>query len=445
MRAATSSGVASASIRLLVSICLLAGSGLIVQGTASADETMSLAGDRPDTPAYTAAVGLSSLIKVKLLPTDKIDLKAVQSAGPIDNLRLLQAGDVELAIVPSVVGHTARLGIGSFEGDAPATGFRAIATLWRDALHLVLRADDVATGTIDDLLDMKDRKVFLGDAATGMMDANKLLLADLGLDAEQAFELAAVPSGDGLAAIKSGEVDAFSVTARPPGAHFDKMFEETALGLRLLDVTETQMTRANGNHWLWTPFVIPAATYPGQSEDVWTIALSNLLVVRADVAPDVVHAITKSIFENLDYLKRIDPIMDDLALDQALAGMTMPLHPGALRYYEEAGLIEKHAPDEGAGSQEVMPIGEDARQQDQAPPHQDRGREPGPIEESYPDADVAAELPDTGKGGPLVTTVPAPGPSPAADVDSPSLTIDGDQPADEPVPTEPSWRQRAIL
>ncbi|MGI9506954.1 MAG: TAXI family TRAP transporter solute-binding subunit [Geminicoccaceae bacterium] len=366
-----------------VLMSLLLGGGPVLAG-----DELALASGGADARTYAAAVGLSSLIKFELLPREKIDLRVLDSTGAIDNVHLLKTGDAELAILPSAIGHAARLGTGPFAGAAPATSFRAIATLWRDALHMVVREDDAATGTIDDLSDLKDGKVFLGEAETGMIDANRLLFADLGINADQAFELATLAEGDGVSAIKRGDVDAISVTAQPPEAMFDGAFNDDA-DLRLLDVTESQMNEVNGNHWLWTPYVIPAATYPGQDKDIGTIALSTQLVVRTDVDDDVVYAITKSIFENLDYLQRVDPSMADLSLDQAFAGMAMPLHRGALRYYEEAGLVPKTASDGEAPSQAPMPVRQDDRRPENAPL------------ERYPDADVAGDLP-LGVGGPLL-------------------------------------------
>lgn len=393
---------------------------LTAGGPLLAGETLTLASGRSDAPVHTAGVGLSSLIKFQLLPSKKIDLHVLETAGAVDNVRLLQSGEADLAILPSAVGHAARLGVGSFDGDRPETGFRAIATLWRDALHLVVRDEDVVTGTVDDLLKLEDRQLFTGEAASGMVDANRLLLADLGVETDHAGQHPSVVDGDGISAIRRGEVDGFSVTARPPDRMFDAIFDGTASGLRLLDVTESQMNRANGNHWLWTPYVIPAGTYPGQKEDIWTIALSNLLVVRADVDPDVVYAITKSMFENLDYLGRIDPLMADLGLETALAGMAMPLHPGALRYYDQAGLIPRAVSDDDAVSPGMTPV----RQKDERP---------GSMPERYPDADVAGDWP-TGAGGPLLRTTKPDG-EPAATSTRPAPRK----------PPEPHWRRRATL
>ncbi len=306
---------------------------------AIAGEQLILATGHVKDPAYTAGVGLASLIKFELQPVHKIDVQAVRSQGPVDNVRLMQSGAADLAILPSVTGHAAQASKGAFAGHVPELRLRAITTLWREALHLVVRDDDVSTGTIQDLLQLKNRKVFLGYEATGSVEANQLLLSGLGLDIDKTFDLSSPPDGDMIKAVKQGSLDAFSVTVSPAGPRFHDLGQVQLTGLKLLDITTDQMAKANGSHWLWTPYTIPATTYPGQDEDVSTVAHSNLLVVKADVPDETVYLITKSIFENLPYLKRVDPLLEELALAQALPGMSLPLHPGALRYFKEAGLI----------------------------------------------------------------------------------------------------------
>jgi TRAP transporter TAXI family solute receptor len=89
---------------------------------------------------------------------------------------------------------------------------------------------------------------------------------------------------------------------------------------------------------LWTRYVIPAGSYPGQTQDIRTIAQPNFLAVRADVDEDAVYRITKAIYENLPFLNGIHKATKAMALNKAIAGLPMPLHPGAARYYREAGL-----------------------------------------------------------------------------------------------------------
>jgi uncharacterized protein len=106
----------------------------------------------------------------------------------------------------------------------------------------------------------------------------------------------------------------------------------------LLSVTEEEAAKMDGGRNLWTPYVIAAGTYPGQTEDVTTIAQPNFLAVSADVDENHVYLLTKTIYENLPFLQAIHPATNVMNIDAAMSGLPMPLHPGAARYYQEVGL-----------------------------------------------------------------------------------------------------------
>jgi TRAP transporter TAXI family solute receptor len=89
---------------------------------------------------------------------------------------------------------------------------------------------------------------------------------------------------------------------------------------------------------LWNPYRIPAGTYPGQTDDLMTIAQPNFLAVRADLPEEHVYKITKTIYENLGFLQAIHKATNAMSLEKALEGLPLPLHPGAARYFREAGL-----------------------------------------------------------------------------------------------------------
>ena len=363
---------------------------------ALAGEQFVLATGQPQAPAYAAGIGIASLVKFELSPRYKIDLQAITSSGPVDNVQLMRKTVADLAILPSATGYAARAGIGSFAGQAPEHRLRAIATLWRDALHLVVRDDKASSGTIEDFLRLEGRKVFLGGKATSAVDANHLLISAFGLDIDKAFEASPLPDNDAVNAIIEGNLDAFSIMSKPPSPMFRDLSESNATTLKFLDITGDQMIAANGSHWLWTPYTIPAATYPGQTNDIATMAHSTLLVANADLSEDIVYLITRSIFENLPYLHRVDPVLSGLTMDQALFGMSLPLHPGALRYFKETGFIP------GASAP-----------QDASDPHTPhRDDEPSNLDSTgYPNADVA-DKGSTANGGPRPNDA-APGPSAA--------------------------------
>jgi TRAP transporter TAXI family solute receptor len=94
----------------------------------------------------------------------------------------------------------------------------------------------------------------------------------------------------------------------------------------------------DGGRNLWVPYTIAAGTYPGQTDDVTTIAQPNFLAVNASVNEEHVYLLTKAMYENLPFLQAIHPATKAMAIENAMGGLPAPLHPGAARFYTEMGL-----------------------------------------------------------------------------------------------------------
>ena len=94
---------------------------------------------------------------------------------------------------------------------------------------------------------------------------------------------------------------------------------------------------------VWNFYDLPPGTYPGQEETITTAASSNVLVARDDVPEEIVYNLTKLLWENLPVLQEIHAATNSMSIENALQGIPLPLHRGALRYYKEQGLdIPKH-------------------------------------------------------------------------------------------------------
>ena len=106
----------------------------------------------------------------------------------------------------------------------------------------------------------------------------------------------------------------------------------------VLDVTADELAKMDGGRELWVPYKIAAGTYPGQNKDINTIAQPNFLAVNANVDENHVYMLTKTMFENLGFLQAIHPATKEMTIETALAGLPLPLHPGAARYFTEAGV-----------------------------------------------------------------------------------------------------------
>ena len=99
----------------------------------------------------------------------------------------------------------------------------------------------------------------------------------------------------------------------------------------------------NAGRNLWTPFTIKAGTYPGQNKDINTIAQPNFLAVNDSVSEEHVYLLTKALYENLPFLQAIHKATKAMDIKSAMAGLPVPLHSGAAKYYKEVGLeIPEH-------------------------------------------------------------------------------------------------------
>ena len=186
---------------------------------ASAGDGFMLATGRATGKSFAVGVGISSLAKVKLMPTHKMDVSAVESKGFVHNIRMLQNDEAQFAVLQAMFGHFARTGTGTFAGEEPDDKIRAIAMLWRDADHFVIDKTYEKTGTIADLDQLKGMPVSMGVDGPGPIESNRLLLSHLGIDVDSAFNLAYLNYQQSSDALSRGEIKAMSTPIRPPAPH----------------------------------------------------------------------------------------------------------------------------------------------------------------------------------------------------------------------------------
>lgn len=286
---------------------------------------------------HQGGVSLSALIKIKLLPTEQIDLTTSNSWGSLDNIARLADRTSDFAIVQSLLGHYARTGEDIASDFGPQADLRAVTMLWPNVEHFIIRKNLAATGTIDDFLRLAGKRVSLGRERSAIL-SNRVLLGNLGLDVDNDIEQALLSFRPSVAAFRNGEIDGLSLPASTPVPAFTELMAQLGSEALLLSWTEEQRRRADNGLGLWSSLTLPANTYEAQSEPFETVAQPNFLAVRADVDDETVYAITKTIFENLDFLARLHTPFEFLSRENAVVGLPVPLHPGAKRYFDEIGV-----------------------------------------------------------------------------------------------------------
>ncbi len=287
---------------------------------------------------YPVGVALSTLIKVKLEPSQKIGMSAISSAGSGENVRLIREGEAQFAILQGLFGYYAATGTGPLEEAGPQEHLRSVTMLWQNVEQFVVAADAAPTGTIEDMVALKGEGMALGRQNSGTIGSNATILSGFGVDIESDYELVFAGYGPSAEALQNGQVKGIGTPAGVPTGAISQLMAAAGDSVTMLNFTEEQVAQADGGRGLWTPYTIPAGTYPGQDADINTIAQPNFLATHADIPEENVYQITKTIYENLPFLQAIHPATKAMAIEQAIAGLPVPLHPGAVRYYQEVGI-----------------------------------------------------------------------------------------------------------
>lgn len=287
---------------------------------------------------YPVGVALATLTKVKLEPKQKISLSAISSAGSGENVKLLRENEAQFAILQGLYGAWAWNGTGRVKDSGPQKYLRAVTMLWQNVEHFSIKSDHVKTGTVSDLAGIKGKKFSIGKRNSGTEGSGRHVLGGLGIDPDKTFDIAYMGYGPSADAMQNGTIEGMNIPAGPPVGAITRAFAALGKDITVLDFTDEQMAQANGGLTLWTRFVIPANTYPGQDKPINTIAQPNFLAVRDDVDEEAVYKIVKTIYENLPFLQNIHKATKAMKLESAIAGLPVPLHPGAARYYREQGI-----------------------------------------------------------------------------------------------------------
>ncbi len=313
--------VAAAAVSLSASV---QAEGNYVMGTATTGGTY-----------YPVGVAISTLVKVKLEPQTNISVSAISSAGSGENLKLMDEGQIQFGILQGLYGAYAWNGTGPVP--KAYKNLRSVSMLWQNVEHFVVRNSMVETGTISDMTNLYNESFSIGARNSGTEGSGRFILGKVGIDLEQ-VDIAYLGYGPSADAMQNGNIDGMNIPAGVPASAVTRAYANLGDEITTLDFTEEQLAQVNSDFELWTPYTIPAGTYPNQDKDINTIAQPNIMAARADVSEEDVYQITKTIYANLPFLNNIHPATKAMALEKAIAGLPMPLHPGAARFYREQGL-----------------------------------------------------------------------------------------------------------
>ncbi len=258
---------------------------------------------------------------------------AQATQGSVENVQAVGSGRLESALAQSDVALGAFSGSGLFKGKPPIKSLRAIAALFPESVHLVVKAD----GPITEVKDLRGKRVGLGEKESGTLVDAKLILEAAGI-AEKDVKGDYRNLSLAAAGLSRDELDAFFLFGGYPVPAISELASTTAT--RLVPIGGEMADRLTHKYSFFTADTIPAGTYSGIDKATPTIGTRALWVVSADVPDDLVYSISQSLWHagNRHILDQGHPMGQRIRLDSALQGVVIPLHPGAERFYKQAGL-----------------------------------------------------------------------------------------------------------
>lgn len=260
---------------------------------------------------------------------------APSTGGSIANLNSIRSGGLNFGTVQSDWQFHALKGTSNFEAAGPYEELRSVFSLHSDIFTLVVRADaDIKT--FDDL---KGKRVNVGNPGSGQRATMLTLMKEKGMTLSD-FKLAGeLKSSEQSQALCDNKVDAFVMVAGHPVANVKEATSTCAT--HIIDVTGPSIDKLIADYPYYSEANIPGGMYEGTPNDVTTYGLKATLVVSTDTSDNVVYNMVKAVFENFDRFKRLHPAFSALNPEEMItAGLSAPLHDGAVTYYKERGWIK---------------------------------------------------------------------------------------------------------
>ena len=277
---------------------------------------------------YPIGVGLSQLYS-NGIEGSKTSVQATKAS--VENLNLLESGRGELALALGDSVGDAWAGVEEAGFKAPLKKLRAIAGTYPNYIQIVASKES----GIKTLADLKGKTISVGAPKSGTELNARAIFKAAGLSYDDMAKVEFLPYAESVELIKNRQLDA---TLQSSGLGMAAI-RDLAATLPITFVAVPADVTAKIGNAAYQAASIPAGTYDGQDAEVPTVAITNILVSHEGVSEEVAYQMTKLMFDNLERLGNAHSAAQDIKLETAAKNLPIPLHPGAERFYKEAGAL----------------------------------------------------------------------------------------------------------
>jgi len=257
------------------------------------------------------------------------------TGGSVYNINAIRAGELEMGVAQSDWQYHAYKGDSKFEKAGPFKDLRAVFSVHPEPFTVVARAD----AGIKNFDDLKGKRVNIGNPGSGQRGTMEVVMKAKGWTKDD-FKLASeLKASEQSKALCDNKIDAMVYTVGHPSGSIKEA--TTTCDSVLVNVTGPAIDKLVAENDYYREAVIPGGMYKGNPDDVKTFGVGATLVTSAKVPDNVVYAVVKAVFENFDTFKKLHPAFANLKKEQMIKdGLSAPLHPGAVKYYKEVGLLK---------------------------------------------------------------------------------------------------------
>ncbi len=257
---------------------------------------------------------------------------APSTGGSIANINAIKAGDMDMGVAQSDWQYHAYNGTSKFEEDGAFEKLRSVFSVHGEPFTVIARADAGIT-SFDDL---KGKRVNVGNPGSGQLATMEVVLEAKGWTMDDFALASELKPAEQAAALGDNKVDAIVYTVGHPNGSIQEAV--STVDAVMVPVEGPEIDALIANNPFYAAATIPGGMYEGSPEDTPTFGVKATFVTSADVDDEVVYQVVKAVFDNFDRFKRLHPAFENLTEQEMIsAGLSAPLHDGAVRYYKERG------------------------------------------------------------------------------------------------------------
>ncbi len=315
---------------------IIAAAGMTaVAAPAMAADTFISIGTGGVTGVYYPTGGAICRMMAKTRKETGIRCAVESTGGSVYNINAIRSGELEFGVAQSDWQFHAFNGSSKFEEQGKFEGLRAVFSIHPEPFTVVARAD----AGISNFEDLKGKRVNVGNPGSGQRGTMEVLMEASGWTMDDFAVASELQAAEQSQALCDNNIDAMVYTVGHPSGSIQEA--TTACDAVLVNVTGAAVDQLVADNPFYRTATIPGGMYRGNDADTNTFGVGATLVTSADVPEDVVYNLVKSVFTDIDAFRGLHPAFANLDPKQmANDGLSAPLHPGAEKFYREAGLIE---------------------------------------------------------------------------------------------------------